>query len=80
MNLNKISEENIMKKNKLSLQDINLGCNITGLLMFIGCIADVYFTYHFEWDAWLFGAVFTGIMVPGKAAKVLGDYVGKKKK
>lgn len=57
----------------------NPACNVTGLLMFIGCMADIYFTYHFEWDAWLFGAVFTGIMVPGKAAKVLGDYVGKKK-
>lgn len=57
----------------------NPACNITGLLMFMGCSADIAFTYIFKWDAWLFGIVFTGIMVPGKAAKVLGDYVGKKK-
>lgn len=68
-----------MSKNKW-LDKYNPTCSITGVLMFIGCMADIYFTYHFEWDAVWFGAVFTGIMVPGKAAKILDNYVGKGKK
>ena len=55
-------------------------CGVTGFLMIVGCFADVYFTYHFEWDAWLFGAVFTGILVPGKGVKILDNYIGKKGK
>lgn len=55
----------------------NPACNITGLLMFIGCSSTVYFTYHFEWDPWAFGGVFALIMGGGKAMKVFGDRFGQ---
>lgn len=69
-----------LSKTSAIIDHLTPECGVTGVLMLLGCCADCYFTYHFEWDAWLFGAVFTGIMVPGKGIKVLDNYViGKKK-
>lgn len=54
-------------------------CGLINFLIAVGCFADIYFTYHFKWQAWEFGMVFTGILVPGKAAKIFSDFMGKKK-
>ncbi len=57
----------------------NPACNITGLLMFIGCSATIYFTAVKDWDGWTFGGVFALIMTGGKAMKVVGDRFGGKR-
>lgn len=55
-------------------------CGFINLMSCIGCLADIYFTYHFEWEAWEFGMVFTGILVPAKAAKIADARWGGKGK
>lgn len=55
----------------------NPACNITGLLMFMGCTGCLYKIN--DWDAWAFGGVFALIMGGGKAMKVVGDRFGGKK-
>lgn len=53
-------------------------CGVMGFLMVIGCFSDIFFTYHFKWQAWEFGMVFTGILVPAKAAKIADARWGRK--
>lgn len=57
----------------------NPTCNITGLLMFMGCASVVYFTYHSDWDAYGFTVAFSVIMTGGKGMKILDKKFGGKK-
>lgn len=69
-----------MVKSRVSktLDHLIPSCGLVGFMIVVGCFADIYFTWSFKWEAWEFGMVFTGILVPGKAAKIADARWGRK--
>lgn len=66
------------KKQDLAWFDrFNPACNITGLLMFIGCSATIYFTETKNWDVYGFTVCFTAILTGGKGMKILDAKLNK---
>lgn len=68
-----------MDKKQTLIGQLTPECGVMGILMMAGCAAVVYFTYHFEWDAYAFTVAFSVVMTGGKGMKILDKKFGGRK-